>query len=136
MPRKLISMTEKELTRHSIIKDLINKKINGTDASKMIGVTVRQIKRIKATVLEHGAKGLAHGNRGKESNRKLSSQKLKKIEKLLKKRYYDFGPTFAAEKLFKDDGIAIGKETVRSIMTSLELWKARPRKMVKGKKHV
>lgn len=40
MAQKLISMIEKELIKHSIIKDLINEKINGTDASKMIGVTV------------------------------------------------------------------------------------------------
>ncbi len=38
-------MTEKELNKHSIIKDLINKKINGTDASKLLGVTARQVKR-------------------------------------------------------------------------------------------
>ena len=136
MTQKLISMTEKELIRHSIIKDLINKKINGTDASKMIGITVRQVKRIKATVLEHGAKGLAHGSRGKESNRKLSPEKLKKIEKLLKKKYYDFGPTFAAEKLDEDDKIVVGKETIRTIMTKLKLWKPRPRKQTKGKWHM
>jgi hypothetical protein len=92
-------MTEKELNKHSIIKDLINKKINGTDASKLLGVTVRQIKRLKAIVLKHGAKGLAHKNRGRKSNRKLDPDILEKIKVLLKEEYYDFGPTFATEKL-------------------------------------
>ncbi len=45
MSQKFITMTEKESDRYDIIQDLINKKINGTDASKMIGVSVRQVKR-------------------------------------------------------------------------------------------
>jgi len=135
MPQKLICMTEKELIRNDIIHDLINKKINGTDASKMIGVTIRQVKRMKAAVLKDGVKSLVHGNRGRESNRKLDINFLKKVEELLKEKYYDFGPTFAAEKLDEDDGLVIGKETIRTIMTELELWKPKPRKQSKGKWH-
>jgi len=136
MAQTLIHMTEKELTRHGIIKDLINREINGTDASKLTGVSVRQVKRMKATVLKHGAKGLAHGNRSRESNRKLNPEKLKKIEKLLTKKYYDFGPTFAAEKLKENDSLVVGKETIRTILTNLKLWKPKPRKISKGGWHV
>ena len=47
MVQKLICMTKKELSRYEIIKDLIAGKINGTDASKQIGVTIRHTKRLK-----------------------------------------------------------------------------------------
>lgn len=135
MVQKLITMTEKESERYNIIQDLINKKINGTDASKMIGVTIRQVKRIKVAVLKHGIKGVIHKNRGRESNRKLDPKIVKKVEKHLKEKYYDFGPTFASEKLEEDDGIRIDKETIRSMMTNLGLWTVKPRR--KGKiKHV
>ena len=50
MTQKLICMTKKELSRYEIIKDLIAGKINGTDASKQIGVTIRHIKRLKLKV--------------------------------------------------------------------------------------
>ena len=56
-------MTEKELSRINIIQNLIDGKINGTDASKQIGVSVRHIKRLKAKVINLGTKGLIHGNR-------------------------------------------------------------------------
>jgi hypothetical protein len=135
MTKKLIIMTEKELNKHSIIKDLINKKINGTDASKLLGVTVRQVKRLKATVLKHGAKGLAHKGRGKKSNKKLDSNILEKIKVLLKEEYYDFGPTFATEKLNEINKIKIGKETTRSIMTELKLWQVKSRKGTETKWH-
>ncbi len=136
MVQKLITMTEKELIRYEIIKDLIDKKINGTDASKMIGISVRQTKRLKQAVIKFGPEGIAHSGRGKDSNRKINSQKLEEIESLLKEKYFDFGPTFATEKLFEINGIVVGKETVRNIMTTLNLWEPRSRKNSKKKWHV
>ncbi len=100
MAQKLISMTKKEIIKHDVICNLLDKKINGTDASKQLGLTTRQIRRLKKIVNKQGLEGLAHKGRGKNSNRKLSSKILKKVEKLLKEKYYDFGPTFASEKFF------------------------------------
>ena len=131
MTQKLILMTEKELERHDIIQDLINNKINGTDASRKMGLTVRQVKRIKAKVITYGLTGLIHKNRGKISNRKLDPNIVEEIEKHLKEKYYDFGPVFATEKLDKIDNIIVGKETVRGIMTNLGLWQPKPRKKTK-----
>ncbi len=135
MTQKLICMSEKELSRYDIIKNLIDGKINGTDASKQIGVSVRHVKRLKSRVKKHGAKGLIHKNRGKASNRELDPKIVKQAKKHLKKKYHFCGPTFASEKLEKNDGIKINKETVRGLMTDLELWKPKPRRQP-GKQHV
>jgi len=100
---KLIIMTEKELSRYEIIKRLLNKEINGTDIAKQIGVSGRQVRNIKARVIKEGAKGVVHANRGKKSNRRMSEEKIKKVEIIVKKNYRDFGPTFAAEKLLDNN---------------------------------
>jgi hypothetical protein len=121
-------MTEKELEKYDVIKDLIDKKINGTDASKQLNLGVRQVRRLKGMAMEYGIEGLIHKGRGRESNRKLDPNIIEKVEKLLKEEYYDFGPTFASEKLNKINNIVINKETVRSIMVRLELWTIKPRK--------
>ena len=131
MAQKLIIMSQKELLRYEIIKNLIDGKINGTDASKQIGITIRHTKRLKAKVVELGAKGLAHKSRGKESNRKLDHNIIKNVKKYLKEKYYYFGPTFASEKLDELDGIKIGKETIRIIMTEMKLWQPKLRKQPK-----
>jgi len=133
MAQKLIIMSERELSRYDIIKRLINGEINGTDASKQIGVTIRHIKRLKLKVDELGAAGLIHGNRGKISNRKLDIEVTTKAEKYLKEKYYDFGPTLASEKLEENHNIKINKESVRHMMIRLKLRKSKPRKS--GKKH-
>lgn len=131
MAEKLITMSIRELSRYDVIKQLLDGKINGTDASKQIGVSIRHVKRLKLKVNKLGAMGLAHGNRGKTSNRKLDPEIITKAEKYLKERYFDFGPTLAAEKLIEIQKIKISKESVRQMMTNLGLWQQRPRKSSK-----
>lgn len=131
MSQKLICMSEKEISKYDIIKNLIDGKINGTDASKQIGVSVRQVKRLKFRVNKYGAEGLIHRSRGRTGNRKLDPVIIKKAQKHLKEKYYYFKPTLASEKLDECHGIKINKETVRGLMTDLEIWKPKPRKQLK-----
>lgn len=126
-------MTEKELSRHSVIKNLIAGAINGTDAAKQMALSIRQTKRLKTEVIKLGVEGLIHGNRGKESNRKIDPNIIEKAKKYLKEKYYDFGPTFASEKLEENDNIKLGKETLRGIMTEMGLWKPKQCKQAKNK---
>ncbi len=133
MKQKLISMTEKEITRHNIIQNLIDGKINGIDASKQIQVSTRQIRRIKARVKEKGAVGIIHGSRGKESNRKIDIKTLTKTIELLKGKYHGFKPTLATEKLIELDEIKLSSEKVRQIMIENKLWKVRSKRQSKKK---
>lgn len=128
MTQQLITMTPRELSRYEIIKRLIRKEINGTEASKQIGLSVRHVKRIKAKILAKGPRGIIHGHRGKPGNRKMTEEKVKEMEGIVKEHYHDFGPTFAAEKLEENHGIRIGKETLRILMIGWELWKPKPRR--------
>ncbi len=128
MAQQTITMTPKELSRYEIIKRLLNKAINGTEAAKQINISVRQVKNIKARVKRYGVKGIIHANRGKPSNRKLSEKKIKKIEKTIRKKYHDFGPTFAAEKLEEEHQTKISSEKLRQLMIDWDLWKPKPRK--------
>jgi transposase len=133
MTQKLISMTEKELTRHSIIKNLIAGKINGTEASKQICVSIRQVRRMKTRVKKKGVEGIIHGNRSRESNRKIDDRIITKTIKLLKEKYCGFKPTLAMEKLLELDKIELSNEKVRQIMIENKLWKVKPRKQSKKK---
>lgn len=123
-----ITMSQKEINKYDIIKKLINKELNGTEVSKILNLSTRQIRRLKGRVRTQGAKGLVHGNRGKSSNRVTPKKEKDKIIKLLHKHYYDFGPLLASEKLYKSHNIKLSKETVRAIMIAEELWKPKRKK--------
>lgn len=129
---QLITMTQKEAKRYEIIKDLIAKKIDGTEAAKQMDLSVRQVKRIKAAVKEKKIKGIIHGNRGKKSNHQIDKEVVEEAKKLLYEKYHDFNPLLAQEHLRDDDKIEASKETVRQWMIEEKLW--RPKKKSEAKK--
>lgn len=128
MEAAFITMKDTEFAIYEIIRSLIDKQINGTIAAKKLGLSVRQTKRLKAKVVKGGAKAIIHGNRGRESNRKIKPKILEKAKKLLKEKYKDFGPTFAQEKLEEAHRIVLSVETVRKAMTEEKIWKPKLRR--------
>jgi len=109
---QLITMTNKEAKRYEIIKDLLAKKIDGTEASKLLGLCVRQVKRIKASVKNIGIAVVIHGNRNKKSNRKTSEEITKNTKEHLHKTYHDFNPLLVKEKLLELNKIDLSKESL------------------------
>jgi len=126
-------MTTKEARRYEIMQRLINKKINGTEASKLLRLCLRQVQRLKATVVLLGLKGIIHGNRGRPSNHKIDGEIMGKALGLLRSDYHDFNPLLAQEKLLELHKIEMSKETVRQLMIKEKLWK--PKRRGEIKKH-
>jgi len=123
-----ITMSPKEVKQYDIIKKVVNRELNGTEASALLGLTVRHIRRLKKKVREKGIKGLIHGNRGRTGNRGMPDKERKRIIGLLHQHYYDFGPTLAAEKLEERHRIKRDKNTVRAIMIGESLWRPKQKK--------
>lgn len=123
-----LTMTNKEINRHNIIKKLLNKEINGTVASNLLKLSVRQVKRLKAKVKQFGPKALIHESRGKPSNRKMPEKERETIAEILKQKYPDFKPTFASEKLFENHNIKRDPKTIRAIMIEENLWNLKKKK--------
>jgi len=61
-------------------------------------------------------------------NRRVNPEIIEKAKYWLQKRYSDFKPTFAMEKLEENHEIKLSKEKVRQIMTELGLWQPKSRK--------
>lgn len=59
---ELITMTKKEARRYKVICELQAGKLDGTEASKLLNLSIRQVKRIKKKVKKDGVKGVIHGN--------------------------------------------------------------------------
>lgn len=95
-----------------------NNKINGTQASKQLKLSVRQTKRLKARIKKEGIEGIIHKNRGKESNRKLDKKLKNKITKIVKENYSDFSSQLTYEKLNEVHNITVSYFSTRRIRIS------------------
>lgn len=127
-PMAHILMSQKETLRLPILQNLINGLINGTEAAKQCGLSSRQIRRIKHRFIKKKLGGITHRLRGATGNRRIPETVMQITEQIVRERYHDFGPTFAAEKLREEHAIVMSDETLRARMTEWGLWKPRPRK--------
>lgn len=124
-------MSAKEIDRVPVIKRLVSGKITAAKAAREIGLSARHTRRIKKRFSEEGAKGLIHKSRGRVSKKKISEKRIKRIMKIVKENYWDFGPTLAHEKLIENHGVVVSRETLRKAMILESVWKAKKRKSVR-----
>jgi hypothetical protein len=129
--QEILEMSKKELDKYYIIKKLLDKQITQKKAAEMLNLkSDRQVRNLLYSYKKLGTKGLISKQRGKPSNRSYDSKFKRQIMALIRERYPDFGPTFAAEKLLEYHDITISEETLRKWMIEDHLWisrKSKPR---------
>jgi transposase len=123
-------MSAKELSRLEVMQRLDEKRLTQPEAAEMLGVGVRQVKRLLRVYREVGASGLVSKRRGQPSANRLNEGMKQKVLDLLKGKYHGFGPTLACEKLAEVEQLKISDESVRQIMICEGLWKARKERKV------
>jgi len=129
MKEERLAMSQKERDRLHIIRQLKSKIIKQKFAAGLLGVSVRQTRRILKAYRRHGDIALVHKNRGRTSNRKTDEEKKQKVIARIKERYLDFGPTLAMEYIEEDELGSFCKETIRQFMIEAEIWQPRGRKV-------
>jgi len=108
-----VCMSAKELKRVHVIRQAMDKALRQREASEVLGITPRQVRRLIQRVRAEGDAGLVHRNRGKPSNRRHRPALKAQVLRLYGQHYGDFGPTLAAEKLAERHGITLSAETLR-----------------------
>ena len=130
---ELLQMSTTEITRLEVMQRLKEKRLGQKEAALVLGLSVRQVKRIWRKYQKGGAKGLVSARRGQASNHRLDAGVVQQALDWIKQRYADFGPTLAHEKLVEVHRLVISRESVRKIMVEEGLWK--PRRAKKAEVH-
>lgn len=127
MKEDIIAMSKKELGRLTMLHKVMNKIVTQVVAGGILKISERQVRRIIEKIRLGGDKAIQHGNRGQISPQKISQHNEGKIIALVEKKYSNFGPTLAAEKLKENEGIKISREKLRQFMISHDLWRTKPK---------
>jgi transposase len=98
------------------------------EAAGLMGLSLRQARRVWKRFRAEGDGGLVHRLRGRASNRRLSEDVRARAVKLHQERYADFGPTFACEKLAAEQGLALSPDTLTALLKERGLWQRRRRR--------
>jgi hypothetical protein len=122
-------MSDGELARLDVLLDLDQRRLTATAARQLLGLERRQVFRLLKAYRAKGAAGLISKRRGRASNRGKPAALRSKVLAIIRERYWDFGPTLAAEKLGELHGIVLGRETLRLWMIETGLWRDRKQRL-------
>ena len=124
-------MSGAERERLDVLRRVMRGELRQARAAELLGVGVRQAKRLVRGYRCEGEASVVSRRRGRASNNRLDAAKLATIEAALRTRYADFGATLASEKLGEIEGVSVSKETVRQIQIRLGLWRPKRRRAKK-----
>jgi transposase len=88
------------------------------EAAASLGVTCRQLRRLKSKYDQEGEEGLIHGNRGRKPTHALLDELKTQVLRLYSEKYYDSNFCHLTELLSENDGINLSSASVRRILKS------------------
>lgn len=127
--KDVFMMTRQEIQRYQIIRKALDREISQQEASEVLRLSDRQVRRIVKRVKVDGESGVVHRLRGRPGNRGIKESFRQKILKIYRSCYEGFGPTLASEKLLERDGLKVCDETLRLWLIEKALWQAKPRRV-------
>jgi len=127
----VLALSGVERERLDVLRRLMRGELRQARAAELLGVGVRQVKRLVGRHRREGDASVVSRRRGRPSNNRLDAATTAAIETALRTRYADFGATLAREKLGEIEGISVSKETVRQIQIRLGLWRPKRRRTKK-----
>jgi hypothetical protein len=115
-------MSDGELARLEVLRDVDRRRLTSVAAAQLLGLERRQVFRLLKAYRVAGPAGLISKRRGRPSNRRKPEELRSKALAIIRRRYWDFGPTLAAEKLREVHAIMLGRETLRLWMIEAGIW--------------
>src|SRR4051812_193278 len=97
-----IAMSQKERDVLKVLHSILQGERSQAEAARLLRLSTRQVRRLQRKLEEHGDGALVHGLRGQPSNHRLDPAFRRKVLLAYRRRYPDFGPTLACEKLAQE----------------------------------
>src|SRR6202166_1791558 len=124
-----MTLSEKERDRLKVLHEVEQGHLKQRQGAEQLAMSERGFRKLLKRFRKKSDAAVAHGLRGRGSNRRLAAETAAKVVAAVKRDYRDFGPTLAAEYLDKDLKIGLSRETLRQLMIREGLWKAKTQKI-------
>src|SRR5215831_1764645 len=122
-----IPMSQKERAVLKIMHAVLTGERTQAEAARLLDLCVRQVRRLQRKLEAGGDAALIHGLRGRPSNHQTPKKHKRAVLAAYRRRYADFGPTFASEKLAAE-GLVVCPQTLRRWLLEAGLWQRRRRR--------
>ncbi len=128
MTRETITLTQTEQRRVIVLTQVREQRIDAARAAALLGLSLRQCRRLLAAFRRAGPAALAHGNRGHPASNRVPRSFERRIVRLARTRYVGFNHQHLTEKLAEAHGIVLSRPTVHRILLAAGIPSPRPRR--------
>ena len=112
-----ITLNSREQRRAQVLGWLVAGRLSTEEARQVLGLSRRQLQRLKRAMLADGAGALAHGNRGRPSPRRLDDDARLGITALAcADAYRGYNHTHLCEVLAEEQGITVSRRTLSRVL--------------------
>ena len=122
-----IRVSQRELHRMHVVRLTLGGRESVGKGAQLLGISARQMKRLRRKMSEQGAAGLLHGNRGKTPWNKTQPQIIEKVIALARGGYQGLNDTHLTEKLREKDKLKVSRATVRRALRQAGIGAVRKR---------
>jgi len=123
-----MTLNPEEGRRLHVLSLLERGRITTAHAAEALGITPRQVRRLRRRLQQHGPEGLAHGSRGRRSARRLPDALRVQIVTLARGHYAGLNDHHLTEKLTAVEGLPVSRATVRRVLRAAGLVSPRRRR--------
>ena len=110
-----VTLNVKEQKRLKVLNPLESGQITAKIGAGLLGLSVRQVRRLRARYRLQGAAALAHGNRGRPSPCRIPEDLQRRVLELVRRHYPDYNDCHLTEVLNEHHGLPLSRSTVRRI---------------------
>lgn len=130
MKEQKVLVTMKDIQRYKVLKDVIEKKIKGIEASQLLSLSYVHVSRLKGRLLKEGFLGLLRKVPPSPPNKKTTPEMIEEILRSRREFYYDFNIMHLRDKLEENHNIHLCYETLRQILIKAKEHSPRKKKVI------
>jgi transposase len=114
--KECVTLTRKEQTRLLVLGKVNRGEVTASEAASLLGVGLRQVRRLLASYRTEGAAALAHGNRGRVPVHTVDQEVRQHVVELAGSTYQGCNYQHLSELLAEREGLHLSRSTIRRLL--------------------
>ena len=111
-----ITLNRKDQQRVMVLNGMEKRELTASQAGELMGLSVRQVRRLVAAYRREGVGAIAHGNRGRRPPHTVSEAIRERVVALAVGPYDGANHTHLTELLAEREGVYLSRSTVRRVL--------------------
>jgi transposase len=121
-------MSQRQWRRLDVVARVERGEFTVAEGAQALGLSRRQLQRLRKKIRAQGSKGVLHGNAGRAPSHKTPDSVRERIVELARGKYVGFNDQHFTEKLVADEGLSVSRQTVRRILRQVGIGSPRTRR--------